>query len=76
MRSAQRIVTARRCGPLTFEGLKRLGVVLKRAQYFLTCGGRMMPGLRCSPEGVYRRLAGLEREALPQAGWEQMTLFE
>ena len=76
VRSAQRIVTARRCGPLTFEGLKRLGVVLKRAQYFLTCGGRMMPGLRCSPEGVYRRLAGLEREALPQAGWEQMTMFE
>ena len=74
--SARRIVTARRCGPLTFEGLKRLGVVLKRAQYFLTCSGRMLPGLRCSPEGVYRRLAGLERAALPGESWEQLSLFD
>ncbi len=35
--SARRILTARRVGPLTFSGLKTLGVVLKRAQYFLTC---------------------------------------
>ena len=76
VRSAQRILTARRCGPLTFEGLKRLGVVLKRAQYFLTCSGRMMPGLRVSPEGVYRRLAGLEREALPQPEHHQLSLFD
>jgi len=76
VRSAQRIVTARRVGPLTFEGLKRLGVVLKRAQYFITCSGRMLPGLRCSPEGVYRRLAGLEREALPQPEAQQLSLFD
>ena len=75
--SAQRILTARRVGPLTFEGLKRLGVVLKRAQYFITCGGRMLPGLRCSPEGVYRRLAGLERAALtPGEEFSQLTLFD
>ena len=76
VRSAQRIVVARRCGPLTFEGLKRLGVVLKRAQYFLTCSGRMMPGLRVSPEGIYRRLTGLEREALPQPEHRQLSLFD
>jgi predicted DNA-binding helix-hairpin-helix protein len=76
VRGAQRIVTARRCGPLTFEGLKRLGIVMKRAQYFITCSGRMLPGLRCSPEGVYRRLAGLEQAELGGAGWQQMTLFD
>lgn len=76
VRNAQRIVTARRVGPITFEGLKRLGVVLKRAQYFITCGGRMLPGLRVSPEGVYRRLAGLEREALPAAECRQLSLFD
>ncbi|MDD5937911.1 MAG: putative DNA modification/repair radical SAM protein [Clostridiales bacterium] len=77
VRNARRILTARRVGPVTFEGLKRLGVVLKRAQYFITCGGRMLPGLRCSPEGVYRRLAGLERAALtPGEEFSQLTLFD
>ena len=76
VRGARRILVARRVGSVTFEGLKRLGVVMKRCQYFVTCSGRMLPGLRCSPEGVYRRLAGLEREALPGAEFEQLTLFE
>ena len=40
VRSAQRIVSARRTGSLDFAGLKKLGVVLKREQYFLTCSGR------------------------------------
>ncbi len=40
VRSAQRIVMARRTGSLDFAGLKKLGVVLKRAQYFLTCSGK------------------------------------
>lgn len=35
--SAKRIVSARRSFALTFEDLKRLGVVLKRARYFITC---------------------------------------
>lgn len=49
--SARRILVARRCAPLTFAGLKKLGVVLKRAQYFLTCGGKYLEGLRVSPTG-------------------------
>ena len=40
VRSAKRIVTARRVGSLDFVGLKKLGVVLKRAQYFITCSGK------------------------------------
>jgi len=76
VRGAGRIVTARRCGPLTFEGLKRLGIVMKRAQYFITCSGRYLPGLKVSHDGVYRRLAGLEREALPETEARQLTLFD
>ncbi len=41
VRSAQRILVARRTGPLDFDALKKLGVVLKRAKYFLACKGRM-----------------------------------
>ena len=75
MRGAQRIVAARRYGPLSFEGLKRLGIVMKRAQYFSTCGGRMLPGLRFSQDSVYRRLTGLEQAALGGGSWEQLSLF-
>ncbi len=39
--SARRILQARRGGSLNAEELRRLGVVMKRAQYFLTAGGRM-----------------------------------
>jgi len=42
VRSAQRIVKARRVGPLDFDGLKKLGVVLKRARYFITAKGRYL----------------------------------
>ena len=77
VRGAKRIVTARRYGPLSFEGVKRLGVVMKRAQYFITCSGRMLPGLRFSPDSVYRRLAGLEQAALGSGeSWRQLSLFD
>ena len=76
VRSARRILRARRVGPLNFEGLKRLGVVLKRAQYFLTCGGKYLEGLRVSPDGVLRHLVAQERPMLAQGAPEQLSLFE
>ena len=77
VRGAKRIVTARRYGPLSFEGVKRLGIVMKRAQYFITCSGRMLPGLRFSPDSVYRRLTGLEQAALGSGeSWQQLSLFD
>ena len=75
VRGAQKIIAARRYGPLSFEGLKRLGIVMKRAQYFITCSGRMLPGLRFSQDSVYRRLTGLEQMELGGAGWQQLSLF-
>jgi putative DNA modification/repair radical SAM protein len=40
IRGAQKIISARRINFLTFEDLKKLGVVLKRAQYFIVCKGK------------------------------------
>ena len=37
VKSAMMIVRARRFGKLTSENLKKFGVVLKRAKYFITC---------------------------------------
>jgi len=42
VKSAQRIIKARRSCILSFDDLKKLGVVLKRALYFITCQGKMM----------------------------------
>ena len=75
VRSAQRILAARRVGPLNFEGLRRLGVVLKRAQYFLTCSGRVMDGLRFNQDGLLHRLISLEAPALAPPAPEQLSLF-
>ena len=75
VRSARRILTARRVGPLTFEGLKRLGVVLKRAQYFLTCSGRVLSGLHVKEDGLLRHLISLEAPALAAPMPQQMSLF-
>ena len=74
VRSARRILAARRVGPLTFEGLKRLGVILKRAQYFLTCSGRPLTGLRVREDGLLRHLAALDAPREPVM--EQLSLFD
>ncbi len=42
--SARRIIKARRHSLITFEGLKKLGAVVKRARYFVTCGGKRPDG--------------------------------
>ena len=50
-KSATRIVQARRLQTLGLPELKRIGVVLKRAQYFITCSGHTpghgTPGRDC-----------------------------
>ncbi|MDD3767153.1 MAG: putative DNA modification/repair radical SAM protein [Eubacteriales bacterium] len=42
---AKRIIAARRCMRLDFDHLKKMGVVLKRAKFFITCNGKRMEGL-------------------------------
>ncbi|MCL2057657.1 MAG: putative DNA modification/repair radical SAM protein [Oscillospiraceae bacterium] len=65
MISAKRIVAARRSANLTFEDLKKLGVVLKRAVYFITCSGKSMYGLALNEKSIYSNLvSGSRREAL------------
>ena len=76
--SAKRILRARRTAKLDFEGLRRLGVVLKRANYFITCQGRSISRIRTDNAAV---LAGALRDrGLPQGGLqpempEQLSLF-
>lgn len=73
--SARRIVFSRRSGALRFEHLRAMGVVLKRAQYFLTAGGRMAEGLRFTPDSLLRGLIAAGRASLPQPELEQLSLI-
>lgn len=74
--SAKRIISARRTGHLRFEDLKKLGVVLKRAQFFITCCGRMRSGLRFSAATLTRQLAAIEQGQLPTQSMQQLSLFD
>ena len=38
--SAKRIISSRKCFEITFKDLHKMGVVLKRAKYFITCQGK------------------------------------
>lgn len=74
--SAKRIISARRVSHLTCENLKKIGVVLKWAQFFITCDGKAPQGLRFSPATLSRQLEHIERERLPSAVPEQLSLFD
>lgn len=50
--SAGRIIRARKERTLDYSHLKKLGVVMKRARFFVTCGGRKIPGLPTRPEHI------------------------
>lgn len=73
--SVRKIVLARRNGTLDFPHLKKLGVVLKRAQYFLLCGGKRPAGLKVKWETLGPRLAALETEAAA-GSMDQLSLFD
>ena len=74
--SARRILSARRAGRLHIDDLRRLGVVMKRAQYFLTASGKIAEGLRFTQDTLLRSLIAAERPLLPQMPMEQLSLFD
>lgn len=78
-KSASRIIKARRYGKLDFNDLKKMGVVLKRAVYFLTCGGKMMYPVRMEQNYIRRNLLG-DAETLPygtkKTYHRQLSLFD
>lgn len=76
VRSARRIITARRTGSLGFDNLKKLGVVLKRARFFITCRGKCMDNIEMSEELIMGNLLA-DRSRLPavENSFQQLNLF-
>ncbi len=79
VKGAQRIIRARKSTKLTFEHLKKMGIVLKRAIYFITCGGKMMYSLKIDEDYITRNLLNV-KEKLPfdvnQITYKQLSLFD
>lgn len=56
--SALRIVRQRKHSRVQYEDLKKMGVVLKRAKFFLTCNGKYYGGKSLLPEKIKEELLG------------------
>lgn len=78
-KSALRIVQARRSAVLDFDDIKRMGVVLKRALYFITCKGKMMYKTKIEEDYITRNILNL-KDNIPldvkEAGYKQLSLFD
>ena len=80
VKSARRIVAARRSGALDFPDLKKMGVVLKRAMYFLTCSGRTMMPFSLNENYITSQLVGAEHKKIwdieNHDSYRQLSLFD
>ena len=71
--SAQRLCAARRFGRLRPEDLAKLGVVTRRAQFFLTVGGRYLAAGAVTPQRLRHCLLTGSSASAP---WWQPDLFD
>jgi putative DNA modification/repair radical SAM protein len=80
VKSARRIAAARKGAVLDFADLKKLGVVLKRAVYFITCGGRMMYPIKVDERFITSQLVGEERRKVwdirSTDSYQQISMFD
>lgn len=77
-KSASRILQARRTGSISFSSLKTMGVVLKRAIYFITCHGKSAyPFMKIDEDYITRNLLADEPDVMKGYGshvtYKQLT---
>lgn len=76
VKSARRIVQARKTGRLDFNDLKKIGVVLKRAIYFITCSGSSYFSISFSEGMILQNLLLAEKPMQQESSYQQFTLFD
>lgn len=80
VKSAQRIVRARKMGKLDFMSLRKMGVVLKRAQYFITCNGKMLNPVRLEENYITNQLVYEQQkknwDISNTESYRQLSLFD
>ncbi|MDD2215781.1 MAG: putative DNA modification/repair radical SAM protein [Eubacteriales bacterium] len=76
--SAKRIIRQRRMASVKFDDLKKIGVVVKRARYFITCNGRYYGGGDLEPEYLRGRILNfrqIRESLLPINDDMQISMF-
>ena len=76
VKSAKKIVSARRFTPLSFDHLQKIGVVLKRAKYFITCNGRSLEQKDYTAEVIRRKIIFGENSSRSTLIKQQLDLFQ
>lgn len=80
IKSAQKIMIARRSVSLDFDSLKKLGVVLKRAQFFIICNGKSKQKIHGRLDNLLATIMSKKELAMYQEqisfGHKQLSLFE
>lgn len=75
IRGAQKIMSSRRIAPLHYEDLRKLGIVLKRAQYFITCNTKYYGKVDMQEDKIKRLLIPQDAYYDETAPYEQLSLF-
>ncbi|MFW5984867.1 MAG: putative DNA modification/repair radical SAM protein [Halanaerobiaceae bacterium] len=75
VKSARRIVSARKTGQISFRDLKKFGTVLKRARYFITCQGKYQAGIPFKKELIVHRLKQGQKGNRKNKKQKQLSLF-
>jgi len=75
VKSAQRIISSRKNFTIHFEDLKRMGVVLKRAKYFILCDGKYAINSEFFNKSFIERNVLLEEKNISSMNSEQLRLF-
>lgn len=75
VKSVLKILKARRHCRIDFDTLRKMGVSLKRAQYFITCCGKTAAGIKMEPDTILTSLITAQGRQLLDLQYEQLSLF-
>ncbi len=75
-KSAKRIIRSRKIFPLEFNDLKKLGVVMRRASYFITCNGKYYLDINMFKEKIIKKNLILGETSNNTSNYIQLGLFD
>ncbi|WP_425448899.1 putative DNA modification/repair radical SAM protein [Dethiothermospora halolimnae] len=76
VKSARKIITARRMTSLDYDDLKKMGIVLKRAKYFITCKGKYYGEKKINQEVIKQKIImESSKKTKNISRGEQLSLF-
>ncbi len=76
LKGAKRIISSRKYFTVTFKDLQKMGIVLKRAKYFITCNGQyLMTKDLWNADFITKNLVLEEQKKTTDTKKEQLALF-